>query len=85
MAYTTPIEQSISVEWAESLIGLSMKVPDHWWDDFHGYKLHNGKIVSFDIDSQRWNLLLATREDGDDLTAFMLWRQYWRHFWGSHF
>jgi hypothetical protein len=46
MAYTTPIEPSISVEWAESLIALSIKVPDHWWDDFHGYKLHDGKIVS---------------------------------------
>jgi hypothetical protein len=67
MAYTTPIEPSISVEWVESLIGLSMKVPDHWWDDYHGYKLHDGKIVSFDIDTQKWNLLLDTQEDGDDL------------------
>jgi hypothetical protein len=67
MAYTTPIEPSISAEWAKSLIGLSMKVPDHWWDDFHGYKLHDGKIVLFDIDSQKLNLLLDTREDDNDL------------------
>jgi hypothetical protein len=67
MPPTTPIQPSISVEWAESLIGLSMKVLDHWWDDYHGYKLHDGKIVSFDIDSQKWNLLLDTGEDGDDL------------------
>jgi hypothetical protein len=24
-------QPSISVEWAESLIGLSMRVPDDWW------------------------------------------------------
>jgi hypothetical protein len=46
----------ISTEWAESLIGLSMKVPDYWWDDCKSHKLHDGKIDSFDIQNQKWNL-----------------------------
>jgi hypothetical protein len=62
-----PIQPPISVEWAESLIGLSMRVPDHWWDGYYGHKLYDGKIVSFDIDTQKWNLLLDTQDDGDDL------------------
>jgi hypothetical protein len=58
-----PVEQPISVEWAESLIGLSMKVPDFWWDDYNGYRLNDGKIDSFDIQTQKWNLLLDSRDD----------------------
>jgi hypothetical protein len=53
--------------WAESLVGLSMRVPDHWWESYNGSNLHDGKIVSFDVVSQKWNLLLDTRDDGDDL------------------
>ena len=55
----------ISLEWAESLIGLPMKVPAYWWDGCNGYKLHNGVIDSFDIVSQKWNLLLDSRDDDD--------------------
>jgi hypothetical protein len=54
----------ISTEWAQSLIiGLSMKVPDYWWDGCKSHKLHDGKIDSFDICSQEWNLLLDSRDD----------------------
>jgi len=55
----------ISLEWAESLIGLPMKVPAYWWDGCNGYKLHDGVIQSFDIVSQKWNLLLDSRDDDD--------------------
>jgi hypothetical protein len=44
-----------------------MRVPDHWWESYNGSNLHDGKIVSFDVISQKWNLLLDTRDDGDDL------------------
>jgi hypothetical protein len=53
----------ISVEWAESLIGLSMRVPDDWWVGCNGHNLHDGKIVSFDISRQKWNLLLDARDE----------------------
>ncbi|OEU11919.1 hypothetical protein FRACYDRAFT_245042 [Fragilariopsis cylindrus CCMP1102] len=58
-----PRRRPISVEWAKSLVGLSMKVPDYWWDGCKGYRLHDGVIDSYCEISQRWNLLLDTKED----------------------
>jgi hypothetical protein len=52
------IQPQINTAWAESLVGLSMKVPGYWWDGFKSYKLHDGTIDSFDISSQKWNLIL---------------------------
>ena len=40
-----------------------MKVPDYWWDGCKGYRLHDGVIDSYCPISQRWNLLLDTKED----------------------
>ena len=59
------VEPLISLEWAESLVGLALKVPQNWWVGCSGYKLHDGRIVSFDIVSQKWNLLLDDRNDDD--------------------
>jgi hypothetical protein len=53
----------ISVEWAKSLIGLSMRVPDDWWVGCNGHNLYDGKVVSFDISTQKWNLLLDARDE----------------------
>jgi hypothetical protein len=61
-----PKEPVIIIEWAESLIGLSMKVPQNWWVGCSGYNLHDGRIDSFDTLPQKWNLLLDAR-DNDDL------------------
>jgi hypothetical protein len=58
-----PKEPVISIEWAKSLIGLSMKVPQNWWVGCSGYNLHNGRIDSFHIDQQKWNLLLDARDE----------------------
>ena len=58
-------EQLISLPWAESLIGLPMKVPEYWWEGYNGYRLHDGVIDTFDIVSQKWNLLLDSRDDDD--------------------
>jgi hypothetical protein len=55
------IQPQISTVWAKSLIGLSMKVPDYWWDGCNGYKSHDGKIDSFDIQTQKWSLILDDR------------------------
>jgi hypothetical protein len=63
MAPRRPIKPQISTVWAESLIGLYMKVPDYWWDGCNGYKLYDGKIDSFDIQTQRWNLILDARDE----------------------
>jgi hypothetical protein len=58
---------TIDYEWADSLVVLSMSVPDHWWKEYKSYSLNDGQIVSFNIPTQRWHLLLDTLEDGDDL------------------
>jgi hypothetical protein len=66
MAPRRPIQPQISIEWAESLVGLSMKMPDHWWERYNGSNLNDGKIVSFDVVNQKWNLLLDDQDDDDD-------------------
>jgi hypothetical protein len=38
-----------------------MRVPEYWWPTYNGYKLHDGKIVSFNISTQKWNLMLDDR------------------------
>ncbi len=46
----------IDHEWAESLKGLRMNVPDNWWDGFTGHKLNGGVIahVDFGIDGNKY-------------------------------
>jgi hypothetical protein len=58
-----PKQPQISTEWAQSLIGPSMKVPENWWVGGIGFNIHDGKIDSFDISSQKWNLLLDARDE----------------------
>ena len=62
-----PRKRYIDSEWADSLVGLSMKVPDYWWKEYTTHSLNDGRIVSFDDATQKWHLLLDTPEDGDDL------------------
>jgi hypothetical protein len=40
-----------------------MRVPEYWWPGYNGYRLHDGKIDSFDIDTQKWNLILDDRNE----------------------
>jgi hypothetical protein len=63
MAPRRTIQPQISTVWAESLIELSMKVPGYWWDGCNDYKLHDGKLDSFDIQTQKWNLILDDRNE----------------------
>jgi len=62
------------IEWAKSLKGLSIKVPDNWWNGCNnGRILHYGKIDSFDQYTQKWNLLLDSNDDDDlYLLAYMM-------------
>ena len=41
-------------EWAESLVGLLVMVPEYWWVAHRGRNLHNGKISSFEESQQKW-------------------------------
>jgi hypothetical protein len=61
-----PRRKKIDTEWATSLVGLAMRVPDHWWESYNGNELHDGSIISFDVASQKWNLLLDDQDDDDE-------------------
>jgi hypothetical protein len=65
MVRSAPTVNKIDIEWAESLVGLAMKVPDHWWESYKGSNKNDGKIVSFDVVNQKWNLLLDDQDDDD--------------------
>jgi hypothetical protein len=60
-----PRRNKIDTEWANSLIGLHVKVPDNWWVNYNSTNLHDGKIVSFDSVNQKWNFLLDDEDDDD--------------------
>ena len=47
---------SIDPEWAESLVGLRMKVPERWWDGCTGNTLFHGEITAIDFtdDAERY-------------------------------
>jgi hypothetical protein len=40
-----------------------MKVPESWWPGYKSHKLCDGRIDSYCPISQRWKLLLNTKED----------------------
>jgi hypothetical protein len=61
----TSTRNKIDTEWANSLVGLHLKVPDSWWVSFKISNLNNGKIVSFDSVTEKWNLLLDDQDDDD--------------------
>ena len=53
----------IDPEWANALIGLRMSVSNHWWKGCRGNCLHQGCLVMFLENTNRWQLLL---DDVDD-------------------
>ena len=56
----------IDREWAGSLKGLRMNVPDNWWDGFTGHNLNGGVIarVDFGIDGNKYFQLELDGERG---------------------
>ena len=56
----------IDREWAQSLVSLRMKVPDHWWDGCTGRELYEGIIaaVNFDDHGDRFFQLELDEEKG---------------------
>jgi hypothetical protein len=48
-----PYRHGIDREWAESLIGLRVKVPANWWNGIRSTELHGGILTNFD-DQSKW-------------------------------
>ena len=55
----------IDTEWAISLIGMRMKVPDNWWNRCKGRNLHDGKISSYKESTQKWMLVIDSEPDNE--------------------
>ena len=55
----------IDTEWAISLIGMRMKVPDNWWNRCKGRNLHDGKISSYKESAQKWMLVIDSEPDNE--------------------
>jgi hypothetical protein len=55
----------INKEWANSLVGLPVKIPDNWWVGYTGTYLHDGKLIAFDVVNQKWCVDFDD-QDGDD-------------------
>jgi hypothetical protein len=62
----TSTRNKIDIEWANSLVGLPVRIPDNWWVGYTGTYLHDGRIVSFDSVNQKWSLLLENEDDDDE-------------------
>jgi hypothetical protein len=60
-----PGTNKIDTEWANSLVGVHVKVPDSWWGSYKTSNLNDGKIVSFNSVNEKWNLLLDDQDDED--------------------
>jgi hypothetical protein len=55
----------IDIEWANSLVGLPVKIPDNWWVGYNGTYLHDGKLVASDVINQKWCVKLDDQDDDD--------------------
>ena len=57
---------AIDREWAESLVGLRLKVPEHWWDGFSGNTESEGRIAEVDFEdaAERFFMLELDEEEG---------------------
>ena len=56
-------ERIIDPEWAETLDGLRMSVPNHWWKGYKGGRLHQGSIVLFLENTNRLQFVLDDVND----------------------
>ena len=71
--YKTPPDQKIGTmaespcpidrEWADSLIGLPMAVPEYWWNGYNGSTPCLGAIVAIDYDAKKENYFLLEVDD----------------------
>jgi hypothetical protein len=52
--------------WAESLLGLRVRIPDHRWIGYTGSYLHVGKLTAFDVVNQKWLIELDDQDDDDE-------------------
>ena len=60
----SPKAQDIDLEWAQMIVGIRLKVPDRWWNEYTIGTLNNNRIVSFDASKQMLQFLLDNPQWG---------------------
>jgi hypothetical protein len=59
------LNKQIDIEWANSSVGLPVKIPDNWWVGYTSTYLHDDKLMSFDVVNQKWYVELDDQDDDD--------------------
>ena len=54
---------SMCKEWGETLIGLRVRPPNHWWEGERGNNRHDGKLTGFDVEKGNWVFVLDDIND----------------------
>ena len=67
---------TIDAEWAESIVGLRLRVPDCWWVGYNSREANDGKLKSFDVSSQKWMLELDSDKGTEYPIAYTAIYQY---------
>ena len=49
---------NVDTKWAETMIGLRLSIPNHWWEGWTGNTLNPGRIEEYDADLARWKFKL---------------------------
>ena len=63
-----PLKAKLDIEWAKSLLGICLRVPDYWWVGFNSRKLNDGKIESFDCLTKKFLFVL----DADPSSSYAM-------------
>jgi len=56
----------IDPQWAQTLMGLPMSIPEHWWSGCKGNTLFKGRIVGINCRDTSERYFVFECEDGDD-------------------
>ena len=62
--HSNPIQ--IDPQWAQTLVGLPMSVPKHWWDGYEGHTLFKGRVVGVNWKDISDRYFVFECEGGDD-------------------
>ena len=62
----TKTSNNVDTEWAESLVGLQLDIPNNWWRGFTGKKIHQGEIVELVKSNKSKECLFSVTVKGDD-------------------
>ena len=57
---------SIDEEWAATLLGIRMRVPDNWWGGYTGSQLYESRIAAVDFSDEAERYFLLKLDDDNE-------------------